>query len=73
MHFRWLRPYKVKKAIPLKGTYILKKLNGVEFNGIMAGNHLKRFYLRPKKKPKFAVLANVYDKLPIKISADFKF
>jgi hypothetical protein len=72
MHFRWLRPYKVKEAVSLKGTYILKKLNGAELNNIVAGNRLKRFYLRLKKKLKFIVLASVYDKLPIKTSADFK-
>jgi hypothetical protein len=73
MHFRWLRPYKVKEAVPLKGTYILKELNGAELNNIMAGNRLKRFHLRPKKKPEFAVSTSVYGKLPIRTSADFKF
>jgi hypothetical protein len=57
MHFRWLKPYKVKKAIPLKGTYILKKLNDAELNNTVAGNRLKRFYFRPKKKPEFTVPA----------------
>jgi hypothetical protein len=73
IHFRWLRPYKVKEAVSLKGTYILKELNGAELNSIIAGNRLKRFHLRPKKEPKFAVLTSVYDKLPIKTNANFKF
>jgi hypothetical protein len=72
MHFRWLRPYKVKKAIPLKGTYILKKLNGAELNNIVAGNRLKRFYPRFKKELEFAVPTSVYGKLPIKTNANFK-
>jgi hypothetical protein len=73
MHFKWLRPYKVKKAISFKRIYILKKLNSAELNNIIAGNRLKRFYLRLKKKPKFIVLTSVYGKLPIKTNADFKF
>jgi hypothetical protein len=73
MHFKWLRFYKVKEAVSLKGTYILKKLNGAELNNIIAGNRLKRFYFRPKKELKFIVLINVYGKLSIKINADFKF
>jgi hypothetical protein len=28
IYFRWLGPYKIKEAIALKGTYILKELNG---------------------------------------------
>jgi hypothetical protein len=55
MHFRWLRLYKVKEAVSLKGTYILEELNGAELSGTVAGNRLKRFYPRPKKKPEFAV------------------
>jgi hypothetical protein len=73
MHFKWLKLYKVKAAVSLKRTYILKKLNGAELGDIMAGNRLKRFYFRPKKELEFAVLTSVYDKLPIRTSADFKF
>jgi hypothetical protein len=73
MHFRWLKSYKVKEAVSLKGTYILEKLNGAELNNIMAGNRLKRFYFKLKKKLKFIILASVYGKLSIKISVDFKF
>jgi hypothetical protein len=73
MHFKWLKLYKVKKAVPLKGTYILKKLNSAELNNIITRNRLKRFYPRLKKKPEFTVLTNVYGKLPIKTNADFKF
>jgi hypothetical protein len=46
MHFRWLGPYRVKKAVALKGAYVLKKLNDEELKDIIAGNRLKRFYLK---------------------------
>jgi hypothetical protein len=73
MHFKWLRPYKVKEAVSFKRIYILKELNSAELNNIIAGNRLKRFYPRLKKEPKFTVLTSVYGKLPIKTNADFKF
>jgi hypothetical protein len=72
MYFRWLGPYRVKKATFFKGTYVLEKLNSAELNGTMAGNRLKRFYPRLKKKLEFAVLISVYGKLSIKTSLDFK-
>ena len=53
MHFRWLGPYKIKQAIPLKGTYILEELNGEVLGGTVAGNRLKRFHSRPEE-PKCA-------------------
>ena len=28
MHFRWLGLYRIREAIALKGTYLLKELNG---------------------------------------------
>jgi hypothetical protein len=73
MYFKWLRPYKVKEAVPLKGTYILKELNSAELGNIVARNRLKRFYFRPKKELEFAVLTSVYGKLSIGINANFKF
>jgi hypothetical protein len=73
MHFKWLELYKVKKAISLKETYVLEKLNSAELNNTIAGNRLKRFYLRlKKKKPEFIILASGYGKLQIKTNADFK-
>jgi hypothetical protein len=48
MHFRWLGPYRVKKAVALKGAYVLKELNGEKLKNTIAENRLKRFYPRPK-------------------------
>jgi hypothetical protein len=68
MLFRWLGPYRVKKAIALKGTYVLEELNGVDLGGTVAGNRLKRFYVRPEVQPDFAVPASVYGKRPNRTS-----
>jgi hypothetical protein len=46
MRFRWLGPYRVTKAIPEKGTYILAELDGAELGGTVAGNRLKKFHVR---------------------------
>jgi hypothetical protein len=72
MYFKWLGPYRVKKTVALKGAYVLKKLNGEELRGIIAGNRLKRFYLRLEMQPNFIVLINGYGKLPIKTSSDIR-
>jgi len=65
MLFRWLGPYRIKKAIALKGTYILEELNGAELGGTVAGNRLKRFHVRPEVQPDFAVPTSVYGNPPI--------
>lgn len=70
MQFRWLGPYRIKEAIALKGTYILEELNGAELGGTVAGNRLKRFYVRREVQPDFAVPASVYGKLPIRTSLE---
>jgi hypothetical protein len=72
MHFRWLGPYRIKKAIALKGTYILEELNGAELSNIIINNRLKRFYVRPKVHLEFTVRINVYGKLPIRTSLEVK-
>jgi hypothetical protein len=72
IHFRWLGPYRVKKTVALKEAYVLKELNGEELGGIIAGNRLKRFYLRSEVQPDFTVLISGYGKLPIKISSDIR-
>jgi hypothetical protein len=43
LSFKWLRPYRVKKANTLKGTYILKEVNGTLLKGIYIKNRLKKF------------------------------
>jgi len=72
MLFRWLGPYRVKKAITLKGTYVLEELNGAELGGTVAGNRLKRFHVRPEVRPDFAVPASVSGKLPNRTSLEVK-
>src|SRR5450755_3344443 len=46
LRYRWLRPFRVSKAIHEKGTYLLKKLDGTPCRGTFAGNRLKPFYPR---------------------------
>ena len=41
--YKWLGPYRVRKAIPEKGTYILEEFDGTELLGTYAGNRLKKF------------------------------
>jgi hypothetical protein len=41
--YKWLGPYRVKKAISEKGTYILEEFDSTELSGIYAGNRLKKF------------------------------
>jgi hypothetical protein len=43
LSFKWLRPYRVKKANTLKGTYMLEEVDGTLLKGIYAGNRLKKF------------------------------
>jgi hypothetical protein len=43
LSFKWLRPYRVRKANTLKGTYILKEINGTLLKGIYIKNRLKKF------------------------------
>src|SRR3981189_429019 len=43
LSYKWLGPYRVKKAIPEKGTYILEEFDGIELSGTYAGNRLKKF------------------------------
>ena len=44
--YRWLGPYKVKKADQLKGYYVLEELDGTELRRTYAGNRLKQFVKR---------------------------
>ena len=46
LSYKWLGPYRVKKAIPEKGTYILEEFDGIELAGTHAGNRLKKFVER---------------------------
>jgi hypothetical protein len=48
--YRWLKPFRVSKAIHEKGIYLLEKLNGIPCRGTFAGNRLKPFYPRTQIK-----------------------
>jgi hypothetical protein len=43
LSFKWLRLYWVKEANTLKGTYILKEVDGTLLKGIYINNRLKKF------------------------------
>jgi len=42
---KWLGPYKIRE-IGETGTYLLKELDGTEFQGIFAGDRIKKFLAR---------------------------
>jgi hypothetical protein len=46
LSYKWLGPYRVQKAIPEKGTYILEEFDGTTLSGTYAGNRLKKFIER---------------------------
>jgi hypothetical protein len=46
LSYKWLGPYRVRKAIPEKGTYILEEFDGIELSGTYSGNRLKKFVER---------------------------
>ena len=43
LSFKWLGPYRVRKANTLKGTYMLEEVDGTPLKGTYAGNRLKKF------------------------------
>jgi hypothetical protein len=43
LSYKWLGPYRVKKAILEKGTYILEEFDGIELSSTYARNRLKKF------------------------------
>ena len=46
LSYKWLGPYRVQKAIPDKGTYILEEFDGTKLAGTYSGNRLKKFVVR---------------------------
>ena len=46
LSYKWLGPYKVRKAIPDKGTYLLEEFDGTQLAGTYSGNRLKKFVQR---------------------------
>ena len=56
--YRWRGPYRVRNAIPEKGTYELEEFDGTPIPGTHPGNRLKKFvkvsnliWILRKKKP----------------------
>lgn len=46
LSYKWLGPYRVRKAVPEKGTYILEEFDGTQLAGTYSGNRLKKFVER---------------------------
>jgi len=43
LFYKWLGLYRVRKAIPDKGTYFLKEFDGTALASTYSRNHLKKF------------------------------
>ena len=48
LSYKWLSLYKVRKAIPNKGTYFLEEFNKTKLASTYSSNHLKKFIQRNK-------------------------
>jgi hypothetical protein len=48
LSYKWLGPYRVRKAILEKGTYILEEFDGTPLAGTYASNRLKKFVERDR-------------------------
>jgi len=46
LSYKWLGPYRVRKAIPKKGTYILKEFDGTQLASTYLENRLKKFVVQ---------------------------
>jgi hypothetical protein len=46
--YKWLRPYRVREAIPKKGTYILEEFDGTQLASTYSSNRLKKFVQRSR-------------------------
>jgi hypothetical protein len=46
MAFRWLGSYRILEANHQRGAFRLKELDGTPLQGTVAGNRIKKFYLR---------------------------
>src|SRR5271155_5078787 len=61
MSFRWLGPYRVLSVNAVKGSYRLKELNGAPLQGSVAGNRIKKFFLRDTEANEDDTVIPVYD------------
>ena len=48
LSYKWLGLYRVRKAIPDKGTYILEEFDGTELASTYSRNRLKKFVQRSR-------------------------
>jgi hypothetical protein len=48
LSYKWLGLYRVRKAIPDKGTYFLEEFDGTKLASTYSGNCLKKFIQRNK-------------------------
>jgi hypothetical protein len=48
LSYKWLSLYRVRKAIPDKGTYFLEEFDGTELASTYSSNRLKKFIQRNK-------------------------
>lgn len=62
LDFRWFGPFRITKAIPEKGTYILSELNGAVLKGTYAGHRLKQFFPRENWREDAAAAATSADR-----------
>ena len=70
LSYKWLSPYRVRKAIPDKGTYFLEEFDGTELAGTYSGNRLKKFIQRNKFYMLIATDADMDDSSSTDSSAD---
>lgn len=55
---KWLGPYVIETALPVKGTYILREPHGARLRGTFAGDRLKKFYTREDVESNAAGIAS---------------
>jgi len=70
LSYKWLSPYRVRKAIPDKGTYFLEEFNRTELASTYSSNHLKKFIQRNKFYMLIAINADMDNSSSTDSSAD---
>jgi len=70
LSYKWLGLYKVRKAIPDKGTYFLEEFDGTELASTYSSNRLKKFIQRNKFYMLIATDADIDNSSSTDSSAD---
>jgi hypothetical protein len=70
LSYKWLGPYRVRKAIPNKGTYFLEEFDGTKLASTYSSNHLKKFIQRNKFYMLIATDADIDNNSSIDSSVD---